>query len=143
MIIPFRSFLHFELKDESLLLSIFVILPVFAHYTLDYPPTTGFIDEQETNPLCGGFNPISTNVTTWPVSGGQILINSYHPEMTIIYRAQLKGSNTWVNLTNGFLAMVGIGKLCVKSLPVPGNWSGQIGVISTIGHPTDGILYQV
>lgn len=79
----------------------------------------------------------------WPLSGGQIAIDSHHPMMTILYRAQLQGSSSWVNLTNGFVQMTGLGELCITALAVPGNWSGKAGVIQVIGQPPDGILYQV
>jgi hypothetical protein len=124
-------------------LTVLPVLPVFAHYTLDYPPTTGFDEDQEPNPPCGGFNPDPKNLTAWPLSGGQIAIDSHHPEITLLFRAQLMGSDSWVNLTNGFLMMTGFGEICVNALPVPANWSGKAGVVQTIGQPPDGILYQV
>src|SRR5437762_8689331 len=128
---------------KSLLFAFLTILPVFAHYTLDYPPTVGFNEDQEPNPPCGGFDPDISNLTAWPLSGGEIAIDSYHPEMKLLYRAQLMGSKSWVNLTDGFLDMTGFGELCIKALAVPGNWSGKVGVVQTIGKPADGILYQV
>lgn len=128
---------------KSIFLIASLIIPVFAHYTLDYPPTTGFDEDQEPNAPCGGFNPSTTNLTSWPLSGGEISINSHHPQMTLLYRAQLMGEDTWVNLTDGFLFMTGLGELCLKAGPVPGNWSGKVGVVQTIGRPPDEILYQV
>ena len=128
----------------KLILTFLTTLPlVLAHYTLDYPPTTGFDEDQEPNPPCGGFNPDPANLTAWPLSGGQIAIDSHHPEMTILYRAQLMGSDSWVNLTDGFLLMTGLGELCITAGPVPDDWNGKAGVIQTIGQPPDGILYQV
>ena len=127
---------------KSLVLAFLTVLPVFAHYTLDYPPTSGFDEDQEPNPPCGGFNPSLSNLTAWPLSGGAIAIDSHHPQMTILYRAQLMGSKSWVNLTDGFLVMKGLGELCINALPVPGNWSGKVGVVQTIAQPSDGILYQ-
>lgn len=125
------------------LLLLLTAAPVFAHYTLDYPFTTGFDEDQEPNSPCGGFTPDITNLTAWPLSGGEISIDSHHPQMTLLYRAQLMGEDTWVNLTNGFLLMTGLGELCINAGPVPGNWSGKVGVVQTIGQPPDGILYQV
>ena len=129
---------------KSVLLALVsAVVPVFAHYTLDYPPTTGFDEDQEPNAPCGGFDPDSTNVTSWPLSGGEIAIDSHHPQMTLLYRAQLMGSTKWVNLTDGFLLMTGLGELCINAGPVPANWTGKVGVVQTIGQPPDGILYQV
>lgn len=126
---------------------IFILLTtlplVLAHYTLDYPPPTGFDEDKEPNSPCGGFDPDPANLTAWPLSGGQIAIDSHHPETTILYRAQLMGSDSWFNLTDGFLFMIGLGELCINAGSVPGNWSGKVGVIQTIAQPPDGILYQV
>ena|ERR1700736_3119482 len=126
------------------LFAILALVPtVLGHFTLDYPGTTGFDETSEPTPPCGTFNPSSTNVTSWPLSGGQIAIDSHHPEMTILMRAQLMGSTSWVNLTSGFLLMTGLGELCINAGAVPANWNAQIGVIQVIGQPPDGILYQV
>jgi len=35
-----------------------------------------------------------------------------------------------------------LGELCIDAGSVPGNWSGQVGVVQVIGQPPDGILYQ-
>ena len=128
---------------KFLLLALVAAFPAFAHYTLDYPPTSGFDEDKEPNSPCGGFNPDVTNLTAWPLGGGQISIDSHHPQMTLLYRAQLMGSTTWVNLTDGFLLMTGLGELCINSGRVPTNWTGKVGVIQTIGQPPDGTLYQV
>ena len=125
------------------LLALVIVPFALAHYTLDYPPTTGFDEDLEPNPPCGDFYPDLSNLTAFPLSGGEIAIDSHHPQMTILFRAQLMGSNSWVNLTDGFLLMTGLGELCLNALPVPANWSGMVGVIQTIGQPPDGILYQV
>jgi hypothetical protein len=128
----------------GLLFALFAFVPlVLTHYTLNYPPTTGFDEDDEPNPPCGDFDPDLTNLTAWPLSGGEIAIDSHHPQMTILYRAQLMGSDSWVNLTDGFLLMTGLGKLCIQADPVPADWNGKVGVIQTIGRPPDGILYQV
>jgi hypothetical protein len=116
---------------------------VWGHYTLDFPPTTGFDEDQEPNAPCGGFDPTTSNLTAFPLAGGPIAIDSHHPQMTLIIRSQLIGSEEWVNLTDGYLVMTGLGELCVPALPVPANWSGQVGVIQVVGQPPDAVLYQV
>ena len=104
-----------------------LVAGVCGHYTLDYPFTTGFDEDQEPNAPCGGFDPTATNLTAWPLSGGEIALDSHHPEMTLLFRAQLMGSNSWVNLSDGFLLMTGLGELCITAGPVPSNWSGMAG----------------
>ena len=122
---------------------IFVTSIVSAHFTLDYPPTTGFDEDQEPNPPCGGFPPDLSNLTAWPLSGGEISVDLHHPEALFLFRAQLVGSDDWFNLSDGIVDMVGLGEGCIHSLPVPQNWSGMVGVIQVVGQPPDGILYQV
>jgi hypothetical protein len=126
------------------LLALLTTVPLaLAHFTLDFPPTIGFDEDQEPNAPCGGFNPIASNVTAWPLTGGQIALDSHHPEMTILYRAQLMGASNWTNLTDGFLQMTGLGELCITIGSVPSDWANKVGVIQVIGQPPDGILYQV
>ena len=121
----------------------FTISIVSGHFTLDYPPTTGFDEDQEPNPPCGGFPPDLSNLTAWPLSGGEISIDLHHPEALFLFRAQLVGSDEWFNLSDGIVDMVGLGEGCIHSLPVPQNWSGMAGVVQVVGQPPDGILYQV
>lgn len=128
----------------KVLFTLFAIPAVLAHYTLDFPPTTGFDENQEPNAPCGGFNPSASNVTAWPLTAGQISIDSHHPVMTLLYRAQLMGADSWVNLTDGFVTVSGLGELCINAVgSLPSSWSGKIGVVQVIGEPADGILYQV
>jgi len=114
-----------------------------AHFTLDYPYTTGFDEDQEPNAPCGGFPPSLSNLTDYPLSGGEIAVDLHHPEALFLFRAQLMNSDSWVNLSDGFVDMVGLGEGCIHALAVPSNWSGQVGVIQVICQPPDGILYQV
>ena len=126
------------------LLTLFSLVAVAtAHFTLDYPYTTGFDEDQEPNAPCGGFPPNLDNLTVWPLSGGEIAIDLHHPEALFLFRAQLLDSDTWVNLSNGYVDMVGLGEGCIHALAVPSNWSGQVGVVQVIAQPPDGILYQV
>ncbi|KAG0245633.1 hypothetical protein B0O80DRAFT_501305 [Mortierella sp. GBAus27b] len=48
-----------------------------AHFTLDYPLSRGFIDDNEPTAPCGGFNAVS-NRTQFPLSKGFVEINSHH-----------------------------------------------------------------
>ena len=127
----------------KILYLLFVTSIVSAHFTLDYPPTTGFDEDQEPNPPCGGFPPDLSNLTAWPLSGGEISVDLHHPYALFLFRAQLVGSDTWVNLSDGIVDMVGLGEGCIHALPVPQNWSGQAGVVQVVGQPPDAILYQV
>ncbi|KAF9335503.1 hypothetical protein BG006_011359 [Podila minutissima] len=49
-----------------------------AHFTLDYPTSRGFNDDNEPNAPCGGFDAVS-NRTQFPISKGFLTIDSHHP----------------------------------------------------------------
>ncbi|KAG0038429.1 hypothetical protein BGZ82_000253 [Podila clonocystis] len=49
-----------------------------AHFTLDYPASRGFNDDNEPNAPCGGFDSVS-NRTQFPISKGFLTIDSHHP----------------------------------------------------------------
>ena len=127
----------------SLSLLTILISVVSGHFTLDYPPTTGFDEDQEPNAPCGGFNPNLDNLTDFPLVGGEISFDLHHPYALFIARAQLVGSQDWVNLTDGFIYQSGLGEGCINALAVPQNWSNQVAAIQVVGQPPDGILYQV
>ncbi|KAG0208508.1 hypothetical protein BGX28_000562 [Mortierella sp. GBA30] len=50
---------------------------VMAHYTLDYPQSRGFSDDNEPTAPCGGFNSVA-NRTQFPLTKGFLQIYSAH-----------------------------------------------------------------
>ncbi|KAG0295589.1 hypothetical protein BGZ98_001331 [Dissophora globulifera] len=48
-----------------------------AHFTLDYPASRGFNDDNEPTAPCGGFN-TATNRTQFPLTKGFLEISSFH-----------------------------------------------------------------
>ncbi|GHJ89253.1 hypothetical protein NliqN6_5655 [Naganishia liquefaciens] len=53
---------------QSLLVPLLVASSALAHYTLDYPPSRGFVDEDEVK-FCGGFSSPSSMRTPFPLTG--------------------------------------------------------------------------
>ncbi|KAF9129362.1 hypothetical protein BGX30_013976 [Mortierella sp. GBA39] len=55
-----------------------------AHYTLDYPPSRGFSDDDEPIAPCGGaaYN-AAGNRTQFPLTKGFVQITSYHPTASV------------------------------------------------------------
>ncbi|KAJ9110696.1 hypothetical protein QFC19_001525 [Naganishia cerealis] len=53
---------------HSLLASLLAASSALAHYTLDYPASRGFVDDNEVN-FCGGFTQPSSTRTSVPLSG--------------------------------------------------------------------------
>ncbi|KAF9545117.1 hypothetical protein EC957_011272 [Mortierella hygrophila] len=55
-----------------------------AHYTLDYPPSRGFSDDDEPIAPCGGtaYN-AAGNRTQFPLTNGFVQISSFHPSASV------------------------------------------------------------
>ncbi|CAK7267279.1 hypothetical protein SEPCBS119000_002461 [Sporothrix epigloea] len=119
---------------------------VNAHFTLDYPPTIGFSDDDEGTGPCGSFTPdfSKDNVTDFHVGGDNIAIHLLHPQGTWFYRATLDetaASNNWTQLFPE-IQQTGLGKFCEPLIPAPESWVGQKGVIGVVVDGPDGLLYQ-
>ncbi|CAK7268957.1 hypothetical protein SEPCBS57363_003357 [Sporothrix epigloea] len=119
---------------------------VNAHFTLDYPPTIGFSDDDEGTGPCGSFTPdfSKDNVTDFHVGGDNIAIHFFHPEGVWFYRAtldQTAASNNWTQLFPETM-QTGLGKFCEPLIPAPESWVGQKGVIGVVVDGPDGLLYQ-
>ncbi|CAK7239736.1 MAG: hypothetical protein STHCBS139747_001171 [Sporothrix thermara] len=120
---------------------------VNAHFTLDYPPTIGFSDDDEGTGPCGSFTPdfATDNVTDFHVGGDNVAINLLHPQGTWLYRATLDEAaavdSNWTQLFPQVM-QTGLGKFCQPAIAVPASWAGQKGVIGVVVDAPDGLLYQ-
>ncbi|CAK7235495.1 hypothetical protein SCUCBS95973_009289 [Sporothrix curviconia] len=119
---------------------------VNAHFTLDYPSTIGFDEDEEPTGPCGSFTPDFTkdNVTDFHVGGDNIAVNLLHTQGTWLYRAtldQTAASNNWTQLFPEVM-QTGLGKFCQPAIAVPESWAGQKGVIGVVVDAPDGLLYQ-
>jgi hypothetical protein len=122
------------------------LVPVNAHFLLNYPTTVGFNDDNEGNGPCGGFTVdfSKANVTNFYVGGDAIALTSTHPASVWLMRAtldQTAGGN-WTNLLPA-IAQQTLGNFCETGVKVPESFAGQKGVIQVIEDAVDGQLYQV
>ncbi|ORY34217.1 hypothetical protein BCR39DRAFT_516819 [Naematelia encephala] len=60
-----------------------LVSTAMAHYTLDYPISRGFDDDNEVN-FCGGFNSVENPRQPFPLSNGTIHIDSHHTLATVV-----------------------------------------------------------
>lgn len=118
-----------------------------AHFTLQYPPTVGFVDSVETTAPCGGFTVdfSKDNVTNFNVGGSEIAVTSIHPQANWLFRGMLgadQNANNWTQLMP-IVQQTGLGVFCEPAISVPASWAGQQGIIGIVQDAPDGILYQV
>lgn len=83
------------------------------------------------------------NVTSWPISGGNVGILTVHPNVTWEFNAALlKNLTLWTSLTP-VLNQTGVGEFCEPQIPAKKEWIGQDGVLQVVQHGPEGALYQV
>jgi hypothetical protein len=120
--------------------------PTLAHFTLSFPATLGFNDDDEGTGPCGGAKATdSSTFTDWHVGGDAIAINNLHPEGTWLFRAtlDLTAASGWVAIFPQ-VYQSGIGKFCEPELAVNNDtWVGKKGLVSAVVSGQDGVLYQV
>ncbi|KAF8540181.1 hypothetical protein BDD12DRAFT_689048, partial [Trichophaea hybrida] len=120
-----------------------------AHFHLNYPTDRGDTEVTQAQSPCGGINTPSKNRAPWPLTGGQISIETEHAEAeTAVYLAlgnNPKAEDFTIILKDPFLE-IGIGTFCWNDLPVPKNISVKDGDNATIqivqGGHTSGGLYN-
>ncbi|KAF9351187.1 hypothetical protein BGX34_000746 [Mortierella sp. NVP85] len=65
------------MKIQSLAALLLCSSAAMAHYTLDYPLSRGFSDDNEPKAPCGGYDTVG-NRTQFPLTKGFVTINSHH-----------------------------------------------------------------
>jgi hypothetical protein len=131
--------------SKSLILAVaYLSVSATAHWTLSYPATSGFDEDKEPNPPCGGFTPDFTKSTDFHVGGDAIAIELLHPQATWLFRATLdqSGTNNWTQIFP-IVQQSGFGKFCEPAITLPASYVGQKGVLGIVANAPDGLLYQV
>lgn len=126
------------------LLTLAVAATSSAHFVLQWPPTAGFLDEEEVNAPCGGATvSVSDSSPEVQVDRFAAQIQSSHPHGNWQFRATLDTEEpyTWTNLST--VNTEGLGVFCLNYLSAPGNFSGNAGILQVIDYSGDGTLYQV
>jgi len=129
----------------SLASAALLLAAVGAHFTLDYPATVGFSDDQEGTAQCGSFSPdfATDNVTNFHVGGDNVAMNLFHPQANWLFRGTLDqtGAGNWTQLF-AIVQQTGLGKFCEPAVSFPASWAGQKGLLGVVADGPDGILYQ-
>ncbi|KAN0106375.1 hypothetical protein V8E51_009251 [Hyaloscypha variabilis] len=116
-----------------------------GHFLMLYPPSIGFDDALEATPPCGSFTVdfSKDNVTDFHVGGDVLAMQSFHPQVTWLFRAtlDLTASGNWTDLLPA-VQQTGLNSFCEPSVAIPASWAGSKGVIGLAADSPDGILYQ-
>ncbi|KAF2860431.1 hypothetical protein K470DRAFT_206944, partial [Piedraia hortae CBS 480.64] len=115
-----------------------------AHFTLKWPPTAGFIDENEPKSPCGGAT-VNVNSSSPRVGVDQfpISIQSSHPQGEWLIRGTTDTKEPYNFITLApVISTKGIGQFCLPSGHAPKDWAGKSGIIQVITTGEDGRLYQ-
>lgn len=115
-----------------------------AHFILQWPPTAGFLDEQQVDGPCGGAT-VTVNETSPEVQVDRfaVQIQSSHPHGNWQFRATLDTEEPY-NWTNLSMVMTeGVGVFCLNYLSAPGDFAGKGGILQVTDYSGDGTLYQV
>jgi len=114
-----------------------------AHFVLNWPPTAGFLDEEEVNGPCGGAT-VTVNETSPEVQVNRFAaqIQSSHPTGNWQFRATLDTEEpyTWTNLS--MVQTEGPGVFCLNYLSAPEDFAGKPGILQVTDYSGDGTLYQ-
>lgn len=116
-----------------------------AHFELLYPPTAGFVSEDEPQSPCGGAS-VNVDSDSPEVQVGQFAISvmSSHPTSDWQFSAS---TNTEPPFNFTPIANVvrseGSGEFCLPALSAPEGFAGSAGVIQVVGSGHGGFLYQV
>lgn len=119
-----------------------------AHFILKYPISRGFDDDKEVNFPCGGFDTVTTNRSTFPLSGGPIQLDMGHTEAKVqVLLALGNGDGSYSIEVVPTFQETGPENFCLGSVTFPSSLNlteGQNATLQVVtnGDP-DGGLYQV
>ncbi|KAK0647540.1 hypothetical protein DIS24_g7638 [Lasiodiplodia hormozganensis] len=133
--------------SHALIFSAFSALAT-AHFTLQWPTARGFDDDKEPNFPCGGFDSVSSNRTSFPLSGAPIQLKMGHTESNVQVLLAVGndlGSAFNIELRPTFRER-GPDLFCIGGLDIPASANLTAGMNATIqvvtnGDPNGG-LYQ-
>ncbi|KAJ9101117.1 hypothetical protein QFC21_003335 [Naganishia friedmannii] len=134
----------------SHVLASLILAPLaLAHYTLDYPASRGFVDENEVN-FCGGFTQPSSSRTPFPLSGNApVQWDSHHAIGTVgIYISTAANPTNWSDFSttmakSWFTGPTGAACTNIDMSTLNMNLTnGSLVTIQMVANGGDGNLYQ-
>lgn len=117
-----------------------------AHFTLLYPDSIGFTDDDEDTSPCGGYTPDfdSDDAVDFHVGGDALAMRSTHSRCNWLFRVTTDeaAKDGWEQL-RPIVTQSGLGDYCEPLVTVPEEYVGKKGVIGIVSSAIDGLLYQV
>lgn len=130
---------------RSLLLTLAAAGLGAAHFTLNWPETAGFSDDDEPTAPCGGAT-VVVNDTAPEINVDRfaVAIFSSHPAGNWTFRATQSTEEPYdfTDIVPG-VSSTGPGDFCLTHLRAPSDWAGSSGILQVIDNSVDGTLYQV
>lgn len=125
------------------------ILPVSAHFNLNYPAVRGFNEDNLGNGPCGGFDSPAANRTLVSITSMAIDLEMGHDQNAVQVLLGLgdnPGNNFNITIVPTF-RQEGLGEFCLREAPIPAKLGIMNGMNATLqvvtnGDPTGG-LYNV
>jgi hypothetical protein len=125
------------------------LVPVFAHFNLNYPAARGFNDGKLGDGPCGGIDTPATKRTPVSTTSLAVDLKMGHDENAVQVLLGLgddPGNNFNITLVPTF-RQEGLGEFCLKEIPLPSDLGIKDGMNATLqvvanGDPNGG-LYNV
>lgn len=134
---------------QSLLALFAALLPVSAHFELNYPTVRGFNEDNTGTAPCGGFDTPASERTPISTTSLALALRMGHDQnavQVLMGMGDNPGNNFNITLLPTF-RQEGLGEFCLPEIPLPSNLGIMDGMNATIqvvtnGDPTGG-LYNV
>lgn len=125
------------------------LLPVSAHFELNYPPSRGSNADNSVTGPCGGFDTLSSDRTPVSTTSLTIDLEMGHDQKAVQFLLGL-GDNPGANFNITLLPTFrqeGLGEFCLQDIPLPSDLGITDGTNATLqvvtnGDPNGG-LYSV
>ncbi|KAG1441948.1 hypothetical protein G6F56_011269 [Rhizopus delemar] len=111
---------------------------VLGHFTLTYPSSRGFNEDQESISPCGGFNTASSERVVFPLQNAFIEINSGHTSYSYQINAITGNSTTLVGSGSRSYPQAS----CLSLNSLDGISAGTNTTLQVVYNGGDGLLYQ-
>ncbi len=126
-----------------------VLLPVSAHFNLNYPAVRGFNEENLGNGPCGGFDAPASNRTSVSTKSMALDLKMGHDQnavQVLLGMGDNPGNNFNITLVRTF-RQEGLGEFCLRDITLPSDLRIKDGMNATLqvvtsGDPKGG-LYNV
>ncbi|KUJ23525.1 uncharacterized protein LY89DRAFT_713960 [Mollisia scopiformis] len=111
-----------------------------AHFNLDYPAARGFDEDVLGTFPCGGQDTVSSNRTSWPLSGGSIALTMGHIDanVEVLIAVGSDPGSAFNTIIRPTFTEQGLGAFCMTGFTLPSSLNISDGTEATIQVVTNG-----